>query len=69
MKKFEVGKAYEQRSICDHDCIFKIEVIKRTEKTLTYIYDGQQRRSKIKEWDGSEMIRPDNYSMAPSFHA
>ncbi|VFF91883.1 Uncharacterised protein [Clostridioides difficile] len=32
MIKFEVGKTYATRSICDHDYIYTIEVIKRTDK-------------------------------------
>ena len=35
MKKFEIGKTYFCRSICDHDCIFEMTVISRTEKTIT----------------------------------
>ena len=69
MKKFEVGKTYYSRSICDHECIFTIEVVKRTEKSVTYIYDGKQRRSMIKKDDNGEYIKPDRYSMAPTFRA
>lgn len=70
MKKFEEGKTYYSRSVCNHDCIFTIEVVKRTAKTVTYIYKGKQRRSTIKlDENGNEWIRPDNYSMAPVFRA
>lgn len=34
MKQFESGKTYAAHSICDYDCIFKITVISRTDKTL-----------------------------------
>lgn len=34
MIKFEIGKTYTTRSVCDHDCVFTIEVIKRTDKTI-----------------------------------
>lgn len=35
MKKiFEEGKTYYGRSVCDYDCIWEFEVIKRTPKTL-----------------------------------
>ena len=30
MKRFEVGKRYEMRSACDHDCIWRYEVVDRT---------------------------------------
>lgn len=70
MKKFEEGKTYYSRSVCNHDCIFTIEVVKRTAKTVTYIYEGHERRSNIKLDDnGNEYIKPDNYSMAPVFRA
>lgn len=70
MIKFEVGKKYYDRSLCDWNCIFEIEIIKRTEKMITYNYEGQTRRSKLHiSDDGIEYIRPDNYSMAPRFDA
>lgn len=69
MKKFEVGKTYCSRSICDHECIFTIEIVKRTEKSVTYIYDGKQRRSMIKTDESGEYIKPDRHSMAPTFRA
>ncbi len=70
VKKFEEGKTYYSRSICDHECIFTIEVVKRTAKTLTYMYEGKQRRSNIKlDEKGNEYIKPDTYSMAPVFRA
>ena len=68
--KFEIGDTYSTRSICDHDCIFEIKVISRTDKMLTYDYSSDTRRSKIKiDADGNEYITPDNYSMAPTFRA
>ena len=36
MKKFEIGKEYFDRSACNHDCIFTIKIIKRTEKTVAF---------------------------------
>lgn len=69
MNKFEVGKEYFSRSICNHDCIFSIKVIKRTEKTVTYEYMDETRRSKIHVDDSGEYIQPDRYSMAPIFRA
>lgn len=69
MKKFEEGKTYTLRSICDHECIFEITVISRTEKSLTYLYEKRKRRSSLRTDNDSEFIRPDNYSMAPVFRA
>lgn len=70
MIKFEAGKEYSTRSIGDHNCIFTIKVIKRTEKTVTIKdYWNHERRCKIYTDNNSEWIQPDKYSMAPSFHA
>lgn len=69
MIKFEVGKTYATRSVCDHDCMFTIEVIKITDKTITYKEDDTVRRAKIRFSDDYEYIRVGNYSMAPNFSA
>ncbi|AXU74686.1 hypothetical protein CDIF28670_01076 [Clostridioides difficile] len=69
MIKFEIGKTYATRSVCDHDCMFTIEVIKRTDKTITYKEDDTVRRAKIRFSDDYEYIRVGNYSMAPNFSA
>ena len=45
MKKFEIGKEYFDRSACNHDCIFTIKIIKRTEKTVTFERNGKTRRA------------------------
>jgi hypothetical protein len=42
MTKFEPGKTYFTRSICDHNCIFSVEVLKRTAKTITALVDGRE---------------------------
>ncbi|SJP57398.1 hypothetical protein [Clostridioides difficile] len=57
MIKFEIGKTYATRSVCDHDCMFTIEVIKRTDKTITYKEDDTVRRAKIRFSDDYEYIR------------
>ncbi|WP_227829960.1 MULTISPECIES: hypothetical protein [unclassified Clostridioides] len=71
MIKFEVGKTYFAKSVCDHDCIYTIEVIKRTDKTITYKEDDTVRRAKIRFNDDNncEYIRVGNHSMAPNFSA
>lgn len=69
MKKFEIGKEYFTHSVCDSECRFTIKVTGRTAKTVSYIYDGNARRSKIRVDDCGEYIQPDNYSMAPIFRA
>ena len=70
MKKFEIGKSYVTRSICDYNCKFVITITGRTAKTVSYNYMGEARRSKIRiDDDGCEFIQPDRYSMAPTFRA
>lgn len=33
--RFEVGKTYEMRSICDYDCVWFYTILRRTPKTVT----------------------------------
>lgn len=74
MKKFEIGKNYSCRSICDHDCEWTFTVVKRTEKTIT-ITDGKETKTcringKISTQDDREMIYPlGKYSMCPILRA
>jgi hypothetical protein len=37
MNKFEVGKTYQTRSICDHDCLITMTVVDRTAKTVRMV--------------------------------
>ena len=69
MKKFEIGKEYYTRSICDHNCIFTVKIVKRTAKTVTFLRDGKEHRTKLFTDDHGEYIAPYRYSMAPTFHA
>lgn len=69
MNKFEIGKEYFSRSVCDSNCIFTIKITGRTAKTVSYDYMGESRRSKIRVDESGEYIRPDRYSMAPVFRA
>lgn len=68
MKKFEVGKEYSVRSICNHECVWTYKIVKRTGCTVT-IYDGEKAKTcrinkKISEYRGAESIYPNgNYSM------
>lgn len=74
MKKFEIGKTYSMRSICDHDCIWTYEVIARTEKTIT-ITDGKKTKKcriikNLSDWNNAESIKPlGSYSMSPTLKA
>ncbi len=68
--KFEIGKTYQTRSACDHDCIFSIEVTARTEKTVTVKIHNRVKRCKITLRDGVETCAAlGTYSMSPTFRA
>ena len=75
MKKFETGKAYSMRSICDHECIWTYTVKARTASTITLIDEkGNEKKCRIikqiSEWNNAETVKPlGSYSMAPSLIA
>lgn len=69
MATFEIGKKYFTTSACDHNCVFVVEIVKRTAKTVTFRRDGQERRAKIYTDHDGEYIIPERYSMAPVFRA
>lgn len=67
MSKFESGKTYTTRSICDHNCIFSITVAKRTAKTITTT-EGKTLRLSV--YNDQETVKPEgSYSMAPIIRA
>lgn len=61
--KFEAGKTYATRSVCDHSCIVSITVKSRTPKT---IITTEGKRLRVSTWEGIEQVKPwGSYSMAP----
>ena len=74
MRKFEVGKEYSMRSICDSNCIWSYTVTDRTAQTIT-ITDGKKTLKlrvikKLSEYRGAETVYPlGQYSMAPMLSA
>jgi len=63
MTKFEQGKTYFTRSVCDHDCIIRVTVAKRTAKTIV---TDEGKRLRISEWNGVEQVSPwGKFSMSP----
>jgi hypothetical protein len=67
MINFEVGKTYVARSICDHDCVYRMEVLKRTAKTITVRMNGGGATKLLRPgvYDGAEYVKPNgSYSMA-----
>lgn len=68
--KFIVGRTYAVRSICDYDCVFRFEVVARTEKTVTLASHGKQVRRKVRVVCGAEACDPHGrYSMSPVLSA
>jgi hypothetical protein len=71
MDKFKVGKEYSCRSICDYECVWLFNVIKRTAKSI-WIKDsrGDVIRKKISLYDNTEIVYPlGRYSMCPVLKA
>lgn len=69
MNKFEPGKTYFTRSICDYECIFKITIASRTEKTILTT-EGKRLRVSTKYTPDTEQVWPfGKFSMAPSIGA
>lgn len=74
MRKFEVGKEYKMRSICDHGCIWSYTVTARTAQTIT-VTDGKKTLKlrvikKVSEYREAETVYPlGQYSMAPMLSA
>ena len=67
MRRFEAGKTYWTRSICDAEMIIRITVEKRT---ASFITTTEGKRLKVSEWDGTETVKPwGSYSMAPTITA
>ena len=63
MSKFEAGKTYQTRSVCDADCIIKVAVVARTAKTVK---TAEGKTLRVSEWNGVEQVKPwGSYSMAP----
>ena len=69
--RFETGNSYQARSICDHNCIWTVKVIKRTTKFLTITVDGSEAiRVGINTYNDVEHCYfSGKYSMAPSIAA
>jgi hypothetical protein len=68
--KFEVGKTYATRSICDHECIFSFVILARTAKQVTVnVHDKVVKRG-LSIVDGIEEFKPfGTYSMCAVIRA
>lgn len=69
--KFEVGKTYFCRSVCDYDCIWTFKIVSRTEKTIkTECGKTLRINAKLTAWDNAEALYPlGQYSMCPVLSA
>lgn len=68
--KFEIGKTYHTRSICDADLIIKATIAKRTNKTVSAMVRGELKTFRVSEYMGVEQFKPwGSYSMAPTLSA
>ena len=66
-KRFEVGKTYSTRSVCDHNCVISVTIASRTARTVTTT-EGKTFRPYV--YDNAESIKPwGSYSMAPIVRA
>jgi hypothetical protein len=54
---FKTG-TYKTRSICDHNCIFSVEVISSTEKTVMFTDGKETKRAKIHHFNGETFFYP-----------
>jgi hypothetical protein len=62
--KFQVGKTYATRSICDHNCWFSFVILARTAKTVTVKVNGNIVRRGLSLYQGIEQFKPfGTYSM------
>ncbi len=70
MKTIKSNQTLTTSSICDHNCIFSLEVIARKGNFATVRFMGNTKRTKVRIGsDGNEYLMPENYSMAPIFSA
>lgn len=64
MTQFQIGTTYYDRSICDHNCIFKFTILARTAKTITTTVSGKIVKRGLSVYNGVEQFKPfGSYSM------
>jgi len=72
IKKFKVDKEYLTSSVCDHNCIFKFKIVRRTEKSvwITGSQIKKETRKGLYIYNEAENFKPfGSYSMAPIIRA
>ena len=69
-KTIKAGQTLTARSICDYNCIYKLEVLSRKGAFAVIKWMNNEMRKKVLiDSDGREFIMPERYSMAPVFKA
>lgn len=69
-KTIKAGQTLTARSICDYNCIYKLEVLSRKGAFAVIKWMNNEMRKKVLvDSDGREFIMPERYSMAPVFRA
>ena len=71
-KLIKAGDTLTARSVCDHNCVFSVEIIARKGNfaTVKTSMDGTSRKKIHKDSDGNEFLFAlGQYSMAPIFRA
>lgn len=72
LTRFEPGRTYTCRSVCDHNCIFSYEVVRRTESSVWLKAGGKVTRRAVRvcPYEHHEMCDPQGrYSMSPVLRA
>ena len=70
MKKFEVGKYYSCHSVCDDNCVWGFEIVKRTAKTITLRQGNKLVTKRPHVFEDVECCYPlGKFSMAPILSA
>jgi hypothetical protein len=65
MKTIKANQTLTSRSICDNDCIFKLQVIERKGNFATIKRDDCIERKKIyTDFEGNEYLMPEKYSIS-----
>jgi len=68
--QFIAGKVYQCRSICDHECVFKYEILSRTKSFITIKNHNEITKRKIYLDGTEEYCYPQGqFSMAPILRA
>jgi hypothetical protein len=72
LTQFEAGKTYFGRSICDHECVYRMTVLRRTAKTVTVQMSNREAPKTLRPrlYGNVETVRPNGtYSMALTISA